>query len=115
MTDHPAVHPAVMQVDGLAAELLDEARHQHTRRTSRTLVTGTPQRVTLVALAEGTDLAEHRAPSAATLFVVSGRVPLHTHDQDWVLDAGQLLTIPPQRHGLTAHTDAAVLLTVALR
>lgn len=111
MTDHPAV----TQVDDLAAKLLDEAREQNTRRASRTLVTGTSQRVTLVGLAEGAELSEHRAPSAATLFIVTGRVCLHTHDHEWVLNAGQLLTIPPQRHGLTAKTDAAVLLTVALR
>lgn len=108
-------HPSVTQVDELAKELLDDARQQHTRRASRTLVTGTSQRATLIALAEGAELAEHGAPPAATLYVVVGRVRLHTHDEEWALDPGQLVTMPPQRHGLSADTDAAVLLTVALR
>ncbi len=111
MTDHPTV----TQVDTLATELLQEARGQHARRVARTLVSGSSQRVTLIALADGAELAEHGAPSAATLHVLSGRVRLHTHSEEWVLDAGQLFTIPPQRHGLTALSDAAVLLTVALR
>jgi quercetin dioxygenase-like cupin family protein len=42
-------------------------------------------------------------------------VRLHTRDRDWILEQGQLAPIPPQRHGLTALADAAVLLTVALR
>ncbi|MGH3760776.1 cupin domain-containing protein [Actinophytocola sp.] len=111
MTDNPAV----AQVDTLATDMLEEARGQHSRRVARTLVTGTSQRVTLIALAGGAELAEHGAPSAATLHVLHGQVVLHTHDRRWELDAGQLIAIPPQRHGLTAVSDAAVLLTVALR
>jgi quercetin dioxygenase-like cupin family protein len=108
-------HHAVTQIDDLAAELLDEARQHHSRRTARTVVTGTSQRATLIALAEGAELAKHDAPPAATLYVITGRVRLHTHDHDWVLDSGHLAAIPPQRHGLIALTDTAVLLTVALR
>jgi quercetin dioxygenase-like cupin family protein len=111
MTDHPEV----TQVDVLAAELLEEARGHAARRAARTLVTGSAQRATLIALAQGAELAEHDSPPAATLFVVTGSVRLHTHDRNWVLDSNHLAVIPPQRHGLTALTDAAVLLTVALR
>lgn len=108
-------HPEVTKIDMLAAELLGEARRHDARRTARTLVTGTSQRATLIALAEGAELAEHESPPAATLQVVAGRVRLHTADHEWILDSGQLVPIPPLRHGLTALTDAAVLLTVALR
>lgn len=108
-------HPEVTKIDALAAELLDEARRHDARRTARTLVTGSSQRATLIALAEGAELAEHESPPAATLQVVTGQVRLHTHDHEWSLESGQLVPIPPQRHGLTALTDAAVLLTVALR
>ncbi|OLF16338.1 cupin domain-containing protein [Actinophytocola xanthii] len=111
MTDHPAV----TQVDALAAELLAEAGTHHSRRASRTLVTGTSQRATLIALSEGAELAEHDSPPAATLFVVTGTVRLHTHDDGAILAAGQLTSVPSERHGLIALTDAAVLLTVALR
>ncbi|WP_033439144.1 hypothetical protein [Saccharothrix sp. NRRL B-16314] len=108
-------HPDVSQVDVLAAELLDQAREHHSRRAARTLVTGTSLRATLIALAEGADLAEHDAPPAATLHVLTGRVRLHTQDHEQVLGSGDLAPIPPTRHGLTALADSAVLLTVALR
>jgi quercetin dioxygenase-like cupin family protein len=109
------MHQDVTQVDAVAAELVEEARRHDSRRAARTLVTGTTQRVTLIALAEGAVLADHDSPPAATLYVVTGSVRLHTHDQSWDLARGQLARIPPQRHGLTALTDSAVLLTVALR
>jgi quercetin dioxygenase-like cupin family protein len=111
MTDHPEVS----QVDAVASELLKEAKGHATHRAARTLVTGVAQRATLIAMLEGVDLAEHDAPPAATLQVVTGRVRLHTRDRDLVLEPGQLAAVPRQRHGLTALTDAAVLLTVALR
>jgi len=108
-------HPDVTQIDVLGSELLDEAHRHHARRTARTLVTGTSQRATLIAMAETAELAHHDAPPAATLYVVAGRVRLHTHDNEWILDRGHLARIPPQRHALQALTDAVVLLTVALR
>ncbi|MCT2584591.1 hypothetical protein [Actinophytocola gossypii] len=111
MTDHPEV----VQLGALAATLLDEAKRRDARRTARTLVSGRAQRATLIAMAEGAELAEHDAPPAATLQVVTGRVRLHTRARERVLDSGELTAIPPQRHGLTALTDAVVLLTVALR
>ena len=111
MTDHPEVS----QVDAVASELLEEAKGHATHRAARTLVTGLAQRATLIAMLEGVDLAEHDAPPAATLQVVSGRVRLHTRDRDRVLEPGQLTAVPRQRHGLNALTDAVVLLTVALR
>lgn len=107
-------HPEVTQVDAVAAELIEEARGHDAHRAARTLVTGTIQRVTLIALADGAELAEHDSPPAATLHVVTGRVRLHTHDREWTLERGQLVRVPPQRHGLTALADSAVLLTVAL-
>jgi quercetin dioxygenase-like cupin family protein len=111
MTDHPEVS----QVDAVAAELLEEAKGHDARRAARTLVTGLAQRATLIAMLEGVDLAEHDAPPAATLQVITGRVRLHTRGREWVLEQGQLAAVPRQRHGLTAMSDAVVLLTVALR
>ncbi|HET6708168.1 hypothetical protein [Amycolatopsis sp.] len=107
-------HPDVTQVDAAAAELIEEALRHDARRAARTLVTGASQRATLIALAEGAELAEHDSPPAATLYIVTGRVRLHTEDHSWTLERGQLVCIPPQRHGLSALADSAVLLTVAL-
>jgi len=108
-------HTAVTAVDTLATELLAEAQRHTSRRSSRTLVAGTSQRATLIAMARGAELAEHDSPPAATLQVITGTVRLHTHGDEWIVASGHLAVIPPQRHGLTALTDAVVLLTVALR
>jgi quercetin dioxygenase-like cupin family protein len=40
-------------------------------------------------------------------------VRLHAGDESWEGSEGDLLVVPPQRHGLHALTDAAVLLTAA--
>jgi quercetin dioxygenase-like cupin family protein len=106
---------AVVQLEALAAELLDQAGDQSARRASRTVAAGTAQRVTVIALAEGARLADHDSPTAATLHVLTGRVRLHTDDREWFLDAGELLPVPPERHGVEALVDSAFLFTVALR
>ncbi|ASR36131.1 hypothetical protein BAY61_15205 [Prauserella marina] len=105
----------IISINALAAELLEEAREHHSSRAARTIVSGTSQRATVIAMAEGAELSEHEAPPAATLHVIVGRVKLHTAQREWRLTADDLVPIPPERHGLRATTDSAVLLTVALR
>jgi quercetin dioxygenase-like cupin family protein len=104
----------VTTIDAVATELIASARDHRSGRAATTLVTGTSLRAVLIGLAEHAELAEHDAPPAATLQVITGRVALHTKDREWILDAGQLVPIPAQRHGLTAITDTVVLLTIAL-
>jgi quercetin dioxygenase-like cupin family protein len=71
-------------------------------------------RATVIALVAEAELAEHEAPPAATLQMVHGDGELVAGDQRWPLTAGDVITIPQQRHSLLATTDAVVLLTVAL-
>ncbi|MTD54616.1 hypothetical protein [Amycolatopsis pithecellobii] len=104
-----------MPLSALAAELLEQARDHHSQRAARTIASSTSMRATVIALAAGAQVAEHDAPAAATLHVLTGRVRVHTDDREWLLDTGELLPLPPQRHGLDAVVDSAVLLTVALR
>ncbi|MBE1496274.1 hypothetical protein H4696_003374 [Amycolatopsis lexingtonensis] len=66
------------------------------------------QRATLIAPAEGAELAEHDAPSR----IGTGRVPLHTRDYTWGLEHDDLVRVPPERHGLTVLADTAVPLTI---
>lgn len=106
--------PEVVHVDDLARELLDQARGHHSRRAAKTLLSSPHLRATVIALAQGADLADHDAPAAATLQVLSGTVRLRAGDHEQPLDAGWLMVIPSVRHGLRADTDAVVLLTVAL-
>lgn len=72
-------------------------------------------RQTLIALTAGTRLSEHENPGEATLMVLRGRVRLHSGQDAWDGAAGDLLVIPPARHGVEAVEDCAVLLTTAVR
>ena len=99
----------------LADALIADLHNHPAGRTARTVMTGTVMRVTMIALAAGTELAEHDSPTAATLQLITGKVTLRAGDQEWPIYPGQLMAIPPQRHSVLAHADSAVLLTVALR
>lgn len=83
-------------------------------RAARTLHGGRHRvlRQTVVALRAGAALDEHESPGEATLQVLRGRVRLTSPDGDVAGGEGDLLVIPPTRHGLLALEDSAVLLTV---
>ncbi|WP_202917831.1 cupin domain-containing protein [Streptomyces taklimakanensis] len=109
-------HPAG-EVVGLPAQgewLLAEAEVAEAGRASQTVVEVPGLSVTLMALKEGRGLAEHRAPGAATLLCLTGRVSLSTVDRSWRLEPRELIAIPGERHRLTAEADSLVLLTVRL-
>jgi quercetin dioxygenase-like cupin family protein len=115
MTDVASTSADIVALSPVANELLVQAREHQSRPASRTVVSGQLQRATVIALAKGTELAEHDSPPAATLQVITGRVRLHSGEREWLMESGDVVPIPPTRHGLVALTDAAVLLTVALR
>ncbi len=104
----------IVKLEDLAGRLLDQARGHDSHRAAQTIHSGSSMRATVIALADGAELAEHESPPAATLQVISGRVRLHWAGAESQLSEGQITDIPPERHALTAMTDAAVLLTVAL-
>jgi quercetin dioxygenase-like cupin family protein len=99
----------------LADDLVADLANHPAGRTARTILSGPVMRAVVIAIAEGAEMAEHDSPPAATLQVVRGHVTLRTGDRQWSALAGELVPIPPQRHSVVAHTDSAVLLTVALR
>ncbi|NYD40645.1 cupin domain-containing protein [Nocardioides panaciterrulae] len=100
----------------LIEERLAEARDHHSGRSASTVHGGHEHslRQTLIALAEGHVLGEHESPREATLQVLRGRVRVATAGDTWEGEASDFLVIPPERHDLSALTDCAVLLTVAL-
>ena len=104
----------VVLLADLADRLLDTARAHASQRAAETINSGVSMRATVIALVEGAELAEHESPPAATLQVISGQARLNTAGEAWVLHDGEIVAIPPERHALTAITDAVVLLTVAL-
>jgi len=117
MTEEEHAHRAMtgpLRLTDLAEELLESARSHHSHRAARTIHSSASLRATVIALAAGAELAEHEAPPAATLHVISGEVRLHWADQESLLRGGEITDIPNQRHALAALTDAVVLLTVAL-
>jgi quercetin dioxygenase-like cupin family protein len=107
-------HGETVVLSEVADELIADLPQHHAGRAARTLFTGNSQRATVIALASGSELAEHDGPRAATLQVVRGSVRLRTADREWPLAQGQIAAIPAVRHSDQAETDAAFLLTVAL-
>jgi quercetin dioxygenase-like cupin family protein len=112
--EHRTTPEEILSLAELGSELLEQARTHHSRRAARTISAGPSLRATVMALAAGTDLAEHDPPPAATLQVLTGSVRLHAGDRGWTLTDADIITIPQQRHSLTADSDTVVLLTVAL-
>ncbi len=98
----------------LADEHMEAARSSKAGRSAHTVHGGHDHmlRQTLIAMTAGTELAEHNSPGQATLQVLRGRVRVSAGPDTWTGDDGDLLVIPPQRHGLHADSDAVVLLTV---
>ncbi|HEU4512111.1 MAG TPA: LuxR family transcriptional regulator [Nocardioidaceae bacterium] len=117
---HPHGHESheaigVVALPELADALLEDLPNHPAGRAAKTILSGTVMRATMIALGEGVEMAEHDSPPAATLYVVRGDVTLKSGSRSWRLTAGQLAPIPPERHGVVAHADSAILLTVALR
>lgn len=72
MTDEAGTSTEVAGLGRLGTELLEQARERHSRRAAHTVASGQPLRVTVIALAQGAELAEHDSPPAATLQVMTG-------------------------------------------
>ena len=108
---------STISITETASTLLAEAKRSHSGRAANTLYGGQDHalRQTVIALADGHELAEHESPGEATLQVLSGTVRLTAGDDAWEGAAGDLLVIPPRRHALAALSDSAVLLTVRVR
>ena len=104
-----------IDLNALAAEHLAAAKGASNGRSSTKLVGDHTSllRSNLIALAEGAALQDHESPGDATLTVLVGSIDFRAGDDAVALSAGQMLVIPPERHGLTARTDAVVVLTVA--
>jgi quercetin dioxygenase-like cupin family protein len=99
----------------LAAEHLAAAREASNGRSSSKLIGDHTRllRKNLIALTAGAVLQDHESPGEATLLVLQGQIEFRAGEKSVTLDAGNLIEIPPVRHGLTAVTDAVVILSVA--
>lgn len=104
-----------MSLTAIAREHLEQARQHSSGRSASSVYGGHEHRLrqTVVALTQGTSLAEHDSPGEATLQILSGRIRLTAGETAWDGRTGDLIVIPPARHRLDAVEDAVVLLTVA--
>ncbi len=103
-----------ISLTALARQHLDIARGGNGGRSAHTVFGGHEHalRQTLIALADGNELAEHESPGEATLQVLQGRVRLVAEQASWDGMTGDHLIIPSTRHSLKALADSVVLLTV---
>ncbi|MEU9982293.1 cupin [Streptomyces sp. NPDC050856] len=98
-------------LNALADEHLAAAHQNEHGRSANLILRDQPLRQTVIALTAGTSLDEHNTPPAASLQVLRGVVKVTAQSGETELTSGSLYLLPPERHGLTAVTDAAVLLT----
>ncbi|MCX4686324.1 cupin domain-containing protein [Kitasatospora purpeofusca] len=101
----------MVDLEQLVAEHAARAAESPHGRSAHLVLHDGVLRQTVIALTAGTSLDEHNAPAAASLQVLRGRVSLTVAGRREELSAGQLQTVPQERHGLLAHIDSVVLLT----
>lgn len=75
---------------------------------------GARLRQTVIALAAGRVLGEHKSPGDASVYCLRGLVRLHAGDSSAELGPGDFVAVPAQRHDIEAIEPSVVLLTVAL-
>jgi len=107
MTYSPGPH----DLPALAAAVLGAARaDEHGRRADLLLRDG-PLRQSIIALTAGSRLADHNAPAAATLQVLTGSVEVTSDSGDEPVMSGRLVQLTKERHGVRALEDSVFLLT----
>ncbi len=106
----------VASITALAEAQLVAATAAESGRSSVTVYgrSGARLRQTIVALAVGRVMGEHKSPGDASVFCLRGRVLLRAGQLHAELGSGDLVAVPPQRHDLEALEPSVLLLTVAL-
>lgn len=107
----------ILQMEALIDEHLALAYTEHSGRSAITLMgdRGVALRQTLIAIAGGNQLHEHDSPGEATIYVLRGEATFTVGEREFAMGQGDYFVIPPVRHGVTAVTDCALLLSVAKR
>lgn len=106
----------VASINTLSADLLATANSVHSGRSSVTVYgrSGARLRQTLVALAAGQALSEHKSPGDASVYCLQGQVVLRAGELQTEIGPGGFVAVPPQRHDVKAVEPSVLLLTVAL-
>jgi quercetin dioxygenase-like cupin family protein len=104
-----------LQIDlGEAVTELDVGARESQDRNAVTLVKEGGLNVVLTRQRAGGSMAEHAAPGAATVQVLSGHVRIHVGDEQLDIPAGRLVAFDAKvRHKVEAVEDSTLLLTLA--
>lgn len=109
-------HGVAFDLASLAASLRQESAYERLGHAARTLVRVPDQRVVLIALRAGAQIAEHKADETVSIHVTSGKVRVRLPDRVSELSAGQLLVLEHGlRHDVEGVTDSALVLTLGWR
>lgn len=95
----------------LAEHHLTQAKADKNGRSAHLFLHEGPLRQTVIALTGGSRMEEHTSPHAASIQVLTGEVVVTSGQGETRLTEGELAPVPHERHGLTAVTDAVVVLT----
>ncbi|MFD6857221.1 cupin [Rhodococcus sp. NPDC060090] len=91
---------------------LSTARTDKHGRSAALVANDGPLRQTVIALREGTRLAEHNSPPAASLQVLAGRVRVDLEEESQgEFGEGELWILTHERHSVLALADSVFLLT----
>lgn len=89
---------------------IDEARAAENGRHAELIINDGPLRQTVIALTQGTELAEHNSPPAASIQVIRGAVSV-TGEEPTVIESGTIEALTHFRHAVAAIEDSVFLLT----
>jgi quercetin dioxygenase-like cupin family protein len=111
LMDQPVM---TFDLPAILADLKQEPTWRTARRNAVTLLKQPRLRVVLVALQGGAELASHHTDSPVTVQVLDGRVAVRVGADEFILGAGELLTLRPGlKHAVRAQNESAFLLTLA--
>lgn len=112
----PPPHGVALDLDTIDRELRQDSQYQHSGHAARTLLRVPDLRVVLLVVKAGSEIAEHRAPGAGSIHVISGHLRVRFPDRAVDVPSGQLLMLEPGlRHAVEASEDSAFVLTLAGR
>ena len=105
----------VLRLDDERRQAVAAAPQERSGKSARTLIKNGPLRVTLIELAPGGTIAEHRADGPITVQPLEGRLRFSAGGREHDVGPGDLLAVAPGvRHSVSSATGAAFLLTLSL-
>lgn len=92
-------------------EAIQQARAAKNNRHTELVVKDGPLRQAYIAMTEGTELAKHNSPPAASILVALGAVRVFGKESHMDLEEGDLASLTHEAHSVRALEDSVFLLT----